>query len=317
MFLFLDEVQESSSWETELKSLYDSNNLKIFCSGSTSALIQSQGGKLTGRQIVNRVDLLSFAEFIDFRGGRPLPSEDYKFERLVDEYLTMGGYPENALRPSTEYLSNLIDDILFRDIVRLFPVRKPLLLKELLRLLAASVGSRTSFNKLGRVLNLSLDTVKDYAAHLESAFLIAQLEKWTDSWSEKAYAAKKIYLLDNGVKTLITGAGDEGAKAEAAVFAELRRRGADCGYFAESEREVDFVIGTNRAPLPIEVKFISAFDRDDRKYACLKLFLRRFPKTRQAIVVTRTVEKVEEIGGTPVRSRPLWKFLLDANKYLA
>ena len=120
MFLFLDEVQESSSWETELKSLYDSNNLKIFCSGSTSALIQSQGGKLTGRQIVNRVDLLSFAEFIDFRGGRPLPSEDYKFERLADEYLTMGGYPENALRPSTEYLSNLIDDILFRDIVRLF-----------------------------------------------------------------------------------------------------------------------------------------------------------------------------------------------------
>lgn len=85
MFLFLDEVQESSSWETELKSLYDSNNLKIFCSGSTSALIQSQGGKLTGRQIVNRVDLLSFAEFIDFRGGRPLPSEDYKFERLADE----------------------------------------------------------------------------------------------------------------------------------------------------------------------------------------------------------------------------------------
>jgi hypothetical protein len=280
-------------------------------------LIKSQGGRLTGRQIVNRIDLLSFAEFIDFRGHRPSLSEDYKFERLADEYLTIGGYPENALRPSTEYLGNLIDDILSRDIMRLFPVRKPFLLKELLRLLAAFVGSRTSFNKLGRVLNLSLDTVKDYVAHLESAFLVAQLEKWTDSWSEKAYAAKKIYLLDNGVKTLFTGAGDEGVKAEAAVFAELRRQSADCGYFAESEREVDFVIGTNRVPLPIEVKFVSSFDRDDRKYAGLKLFLRRFPKTKQAVVVTRAAEKEEEIGGTPVRCVPLWKFLLDADKYLA
>lgn len=317
LFLFLDEVQESPSWEAELKALYDSNDLKIFCGGSTSGLIKSQGGKLTGRQIVNRVDLLSSAEFINFRGDKPSLSEDYKFERLAEEYLTIGGYPENALRPSTEYLGNLIDDILSRDIMRLFPVRKPFLLKELLRLLAASAGSRTSFNKLGRVLSLSLDTVKDYVALLESAFLIAQLEKWTDSWTEKAYAAKKIYLLDNGVKTLITGAGDEGAKAEAAVFAELRRQNADCGYFAESEREVDFVIGTSRAALPIEVKFISSFDRDDRKYAGLKLFLRRFPKTRQAVVVTRTAEKEDEIGGTPVRCVPLWKFLLDAGTYLA
>ena len=47
-------------------------------------------------------------------------------------------------------------------------------------------------------------------------------------------------------------------------FAELRRRGVVCGTFAESEREVDFVIGT-----------------------------------------------------TPVRCAPLWKFLLDADAYLA
>jgi hypothetical protein len=33
LFLFLDEVQESPSWEAELKALYDSNDLKIFCSG--------------------------------------------------------------------------------------------------------------------------------------------------------------------------------------------------------------------------------------------------------------------------------------------
>jgi hypothetical protein len=317
LFLFFDEVQESPSWETELKALYDANDLKVFCSGSTSSLLQSQGGKLTGRQIVNRVDLLSFSEFVDFRGGRPSFSEDYKFERLADEFLLHGGYPENALHPSMEYLANLIDDILSRDIMRLFPVRKPFLLKELLRLLAASVGSRTSFNKLARVLGVNLETVKDYVAHLESAFLVAPLEKWTNSWSDKVYAARKIYLLDNGIKTLITGPGDEGAKAEAAVFAELRRRGVPCGYFAESEREVDFVIGTAVAPLPIEVKYLSSFDGDDRRYAGLKLFLKRFPKSIRAVVVTRAVDKEEKIGTTPVCCVPLWKLLLDGDVYLA
>jgi predicted AAA+ superfamily ATPase len=210
----------------------------------------------------------------------------------------------------------LIDDILVRDIVRLHPMRKPFLLKELLRLLAASDGSRTSFHKLSRVLNISLETVRDYVAYLESAFLVAHLEKWSDSLSDKTYAAKKLYLLDNGVKTLITGSGDDGAKAEAAVFAELRRGGIESGYFAESEREVDFVTGASRSPRPVEVKYVSSFDEGDKRYAGLRLFLRRFPAAKKAVIVTRSVDKEENINGTPLRCVPLWKFLLDPAAFL-
>jgi len=315
LYLFLDEVQESPGWEAELKALYDADNLKIFGSGSTSALLKSQGGKLTGRQIVTRIHQLSFGEFLAFRGEQPALAEDYKYEALADEYLKTGGYPEYVLHPSPEYLANLIDDILSRDIVRLFPVRKPFLLKDLLRLLAACQGSRMSYSKLGRALHLSVDTVKDYVAHLESAFLVAPLEKWTESWTDKAYSAKKIYLLDNGVKTLFTGPGDEGAKAEAAVFAELRRRGTDAGYFAESERETDFVTGTSCSPLPIEVKYVTAFDWDDKRYSGFKLFLKRHPKTKEGIVVTRTVEKEDRKNGVFIRCVPLWKFLLFSERY--
>jgi len=46
LFLFLDEVQESPDWELELKGVYDVENLKIFCTGSTSALIKAQGGQV-------------------------------------------------------------------------------------------------------------------------------------------------------------------------------------------------------------------------------------------------------------------------------
>ena len=194
LFLFLDEVQESVNWEGELKSLYDMEKLKIFCSGSTSALIAPERSKLTGRRIVTTLYPLAFTEFLSFQKESPSMSEDYKYESLLEEYLDKGGYPENVLNPSIEYLSNLLEDILSRDLIRIYPIKKAYALKDLLRLIASSLGSRTSFNKLGKVLGLSVDTVKEYVNYLEAAFLVKNVEKWTTSHTEKVCAQKKFYL---------------------------------------------------------------------------------------------------------------------------
>jgi len=316
LFLFLDEVQESPNWELELKGVYDMENLKIFCTGSTSALIKAQGGRLTGRQIITTLYPLSFGEFLLFQGQRPSLSEDYKYEKLVEDYLALGGYPEQVLNPSVEYMSNLLDDILARDLIRLYPIKKAFALKDLMRLVASSVGSRTSFNKLAKVLGLSLDTVKEYTHYLESAFLVMPVEKWTTSYSEKVYAQKKVYLWDTGIKTLLTGPADEGSKAENAVFMELQRKRVSCGYFAESEREVDFITGTTGKPCPVEVKYISSFDWSDRHFSGVKLFLRRFPTTKRVLLITRNVETELKIDSRDISIVPLWKFLLSSKAYV-
>jgi predicted AAA+ superfamily ATPase len=317
LFLFLDEVQESPNWELELKGVYDLENLKIFCTGSTSALIKAQGGRLTGRQIITTLYPLSFGEFLLFKGQRPGMSEDYKYEKLSEEYLALGGYPEQVLNPSVEYMSNLLDDILARDLIRLYPIKKAFALKDLMRLLAASVGSRMSFNKLAKVLELSVDTVKEYINYLESAFLVRLVEKWTTSYSEKVYAQKKVYLWDTGIKTLLTGTSDEGNKAENAVFMELQRRRISCGYFAESEREVDFITGTLGKPNPVEVKYLSSFDWSDRRFSGVKLFLRRFPNTKRILIITRNVETELKISSVNILIMPLWKFLLSSGTYIS
>ena len=316
IFLFLDEVQDSPQWEAELKALYDLEEVKIFCSGSTSTLLTRQEGKLTGRQIVTTIFTLSFPEYLQFRGLSPSLSEDYKYESLAEEYLSLGGYPEQVLHPSQEYLLNLLDDILARDLTRLHSLKKPFLLKELLRLIAAAAGSRTSFNKLAKVLGISVDTVKEYIGYFEMAFLIKSVEKWTTSWSEKIYAQKKIYLWDLGVKSLFTGSGDLGSKAENAVLIELLRSGISGGYFAESEREVDFVMGTAESPLPLEVKYLESFDWQDKRFAGLRLFLKRFPATRKALVVTKGAETTMEVNGVEINALPLWKFLLSRQNKL-
>ncbi len=316
IFLFFDEIQESLNWEGELKSIYDIENLKIFCTGSTSSLIKSQGGKLTGRQIVTTLYPLCFNEFISFRGSKPSLAEDYKYESLVKDYLMTGGYPENVLNPSIEYMSNLLDDILVRDLIRLYPIKKPFILKDLLRLIAASVGSRTSFNKLGKVLGLSVDTVKEYINYLESAFLVTRMEKWTTSYSERVYAQKKVYLWDTGIKTLLTGTSDEGSKAENAVFMEFKKSKISCGYFAESEKEVDFVTGNINNPLPVEVKCISSFDWKDKRFSGIKLFLRRFPNTKKVLLISKNIETEINVNSTKVKVVPLWKLLLSFDSYV-
>jgi len=86
---------------------------------------------------------------------------------------------------------------------------------------------------LSKVPGLSVDTIKEYLGYLGMAFLVKPLEKWTTSWSEKVYSQKKFYLWDNGAKTLLTGHGDEGSRAENAVFLELQRNNLSCGYYAE------------------------------------------------------------------------------------
>lgn len=316
LHLFLDEVQDSPGWEAELKALYDSEPLKLYCTGSTSSLLARQGGKLTGRQVTTTIFPLSFPEFMDFRGPRPRLAEDYRYERLLQEYLVTGGYPEEVLSPNPAYLPNLLEDILARDLIRLFPVKKSAVLKDLVRLVAASVGGRTSFNRLSSLLGLSLDTAKEYVGYLEAAYLTASLGKWTTSHSERVYSQKKLYLWDMGIKTVCTGAGDEGARAENAVYLELRRRGIETGYFAESEREVDFVIGSAAEPLPIEVKLLDALDAKDKRLSGLALFVRRFPATRRALLITRSVQANIPFHGMELQAVPLWRFLLDAGRYL-
>jgi len=316
LYLFLDEIQDSPGWETELKSIYDSEPLKVFCSGSSSYLVTRQGGKLTGRQIIRTIYPLSFREFILFRGGPPKLSEDYKYEKLATEYLEVGGYPEQVLKPSHEYMTNLIEDILARDLIRNYPIKKPYALRDLMRLVAASTGSRISYNKLSKTLGLSLDTVKDYISYLEAAFLLKSIEKWSTSHSERIYAQKKVYLWDNGIRTLFTGSGDEGSKAENAVFMEISRNGFPCGYYAESEREVDFIIGSYKSPLPVEAKYVDAIDWNDRRLSGLRLFLRRFPGTKRMVLVTKNFEGESKIADASIIAVPLWKFLLNSSEYL-
>ena len=309
LYIFLDEVQEIGEWQGELKSIYDSEDVKIFASGSTSALIMKHGGKLTGRQVSTMIYPLDFEEFVRFRRTKITESETYLWENEIKNYLEIGGYPENVLKPSIEYLSALLDDVLARDLLRLYPVKNFSLVRDLYKLVAGGMGTRVSYNRLAKILGVSLETVKDYVGYFEEVFLIKKLERWTMSPNERVYSAKKIYLADNGMKTLSTGIEDWGAKAENAVFWQLVREKKEIGYFNEGDREVDFVAQDGRGWCPIEVKFVGDEVEIEPKLKGLKRFGVLHGEIKRAVVVTESVDETINLGKMEVELVPLWRFL--------
>ncbi len=311
LWLFLDEVQERPHWQSELKSIYDLEQVKILCTGSSATLIERHGGKLTGRQISHTIFPLRFAEFLNFRGLANIPpSEAYRFVAEAENYMRLGGYPEHVLHPNEMYLSSLIEDILARDIVRIFSPRKPLILKNLLGLLAAALSNRISYNKLAAVLGISVDTVKDYVGYLQSAYLVQALSKASSSVNDRIYSQKKIYFTDLGIHSLMSPT-DFGPRAENLIFNHLQQDQVELGYFAESEKEVDFIYSLKNARIPIESKYISVINFSEKRWSGLKLFLKKHPKIATAYIITKDLAQTFDFEKTQIIAIPLWRFLLD------
>ncbi len=309
--LFLDEVQDSPDWEAEIKSLYDLEDLKILCTGSTSFLINAKGSKLTGRQISTTIYPLSFSEYLLFTGQEKMPrAESYRYEKCAEDYLTMGGYPEYVLNRDELYLSNLIDYVIARDIAGSFRIQKTTVLKDLFRLISSSVGSRISFNRLSKILGVSLDTIKEYLSYFEAAYLMKGIEKWSASYNERIYSQKKYYLFDTGLKTLFTGKGDTGAKAENAVLAALLRHGLTPSYWVESGSEVDFIVEIGQGAVPIEVKYVTEIDYSSKAFNGVRLFFTRHPGIKKALIITLGDDRRFIDEGRSIQCVPLWRFLL-------
>lgn len=203
-----------------------------------------------------------------------------------------------------------MEDIFARDLGRIYPIRNPDIVRDLYKLLLAGTGSRTSFNRLADILGISVDTVKDYVSYFEASFLIGKLEQWINSYSKRTYGPKKIYPLDTGLKTLMTGEGDWGAKAETLVFWKLKKKGAKLGFLFESGKEIDFVTQDMRGTIAIEVKFSKDHDKLFTEGESVARFLSKTLGVKKMVIVTDNLSRKADFSGVETDFKPLWEFLL-------
>lgn len=307
IYLFFDEIQYVSDWEREVKALHDAENVKIFLSGSASAELILKSPYLTGRIEKVNVCPLDFKEFLSFKKIKVSETETYKLEKQVDEYLRIGGYPEYVLERDSAYFSDLINNILFKDIVSLYRLRNPQLLKDLVLLLADRVGHHTTYAKLASVLSLKVDTVKEYIFYLKNTFLIDELPRFTSSRGARIYGPKKFYVWDNGILFHLLGKLSYGSAFEQTVFNFLKTK-SGLGFYYEDKKEVDFVVRENKGIELWEAKY----EIDESKLSQkIKIYVKiaKEKKAKKIVFVTKSLAKINRVGEISVEYVPLWKLV--------
>jgi predicted AAA+ superfamily ATPase len=239
IYLFFDEVTYFPDYEIQLKNIFDSQNVKIFASSSSASLIRDKKPYLTGRNRILEVDPLTFEEYLIFKGIELKHVDGHLTDVYFEEYLKSGGIPEFVKTGDFEYLKNLVDDIIMKDISALHNIKNTSSLKEMYLLLMERSGKSISLNKVANILGLSPDTVKRFLTYFEEAFLISTISKCGKT-NQSILSLKKIYSVDLGLINLFTGFRDKGSLFENYLFNKIKKY-QPC-YYAVDGYEIDFLI---------------------------------------------------------------------------
>lgn len=238
VYVLLDEVTSKDGYNQELKNIYDLGNVKLFVTSSSASLLNDGKAYLTGRARYFEVEPLDFGEFLTFKGYKVTKSNKHLTEKYFEEYMELGGIPEYILTRDPTYLSELINTIIYKDIVAKNGIKNSGFVFDLFRLLCERVGKTISYNKIGKILGISRDSVQTYISYFIETYLFYQVEI-EGKLNEKILKNKKLYCSDVGVRNIVTGFKDKGAIYENLVYIKIRQDRPS--YYIDKKIEIDFI----------------------------------------------------------------------------
>lgn len=249
VYLFLDEITYKKDFELQLKNIYDQHNAKVYVSSSSASVLKSKKAFLTGRNVVLEVLPLDFEEYLSFKEIKAKKSDAHLLEKYFENFMRTGGMPEYVLTGNIEYLKELVDDIIQKDIAAFHGVRDVQILKDYFLLLMERAGKIISINKIAKILDISPDSARRYLQMFADSYLIFLVSR-SGKTNERLLSAKKIYAADLGVRVYFTGFRDKGSLFENYVYLKIKK--TNPSYVYQEGNEIDFL--TEDKTL-IEVKY--------------------------------------------------------------
>lgn len=250
--VFIDEAQRIPNIGLTLKLITDQiKDVQVIATGSSAFELSSQVNEpLTGRKYEFMLYPLSFSEMIQHHG---LLEE----KRLIEHRMVYGYYPEIVTKQGEEeeLLKLLASSYLYKDLLMLEQIKKPLLLEKLLKALALQIGSEISYQEIAQTIGSDHKTVDKYIDLLEKTFVLFRLPALNRNVRNEIKKGKKVYFYDCGIRNAIinnfkpmNARTDVGALWENFLIAErvkyLRYHGIDADqYFwrTTQQQEIDLV----------------------------------------------------------------------------
>lgn len=196
----IDEAQRVENVGLVLKRMVDNYpDIQVVASGSSSLrLRESINEPLTGRKYEYTMFPISTAELYDTYGL-------LKTRQLLDSRLIYGSYPDvlTHQEEAKDLLRTLADSYLYKDILELDEVRKPVVLQKILIALALQLGSEVAYNEVARTVGSDPKTVERYIDLLEKCFVVYSLPALSRNMRNELKKTRKIFFYDNGIRNAI------------------------------------------------------------------------------------------------------------------
>lgn len=198
----IDEAQRIPEIGLVLKIIHDNyKNVQLIATGSSAFDLAGKIKEpMTGRKLEFFLHPFSFNEMTEYHG--------YLTEkRLLEQRMIFGYYPDITLNPGMEVklLKSLASSYLYKDLLTLDSVQKPVLLEKILQALALQLGQEVSYHELAQLLNSDKGTIEKYIDLLEKTYIIFRLNGLNRNIRNEIKKGKKIYFFDNGIRNAILG----------------------------------------------------------------------------------------------------------------
>ena len=268
VFLFFDEIQEVANWEKCINSLRVALDCDIYITGSNAKLLSGElATYLGGRYVEFVIYPFSFSEFLELY--LPIFPQS-SIQQCFQKYLVTGGMPylsnlQYADEPSHQYLTDLFNSVMLKDIVKRNKVRDVDLLERILAFVTANVGTTFSATSLSKFLKserrtVAPETILNYIKYCCDAYLFYQVKRQDLQGKQLLATNAKYYIADHGIREAVFGGNmrDINLILENIVFMELLRRGYSVTVGKTGNKEVDFICDKRGERIYIQVAYLLA-----------------------------------------------------------
>ena len=168
-----------------------------------------------------------------------------EYDKLYEEYLSWGGFPQVVLAESIEDKKDRLNEIFAsywqNEVLNLAGYKKNEKVRDFILLLTARVGSKLDVQKISQELGLARATLYSYLSFLEATYLIFSIKPFSRSIDREVTGAPKMYFCDNGLLRILANVND-GQLLENAIFNQLKIKGKINYYQKRTGQEIDFIL---------------------------------------------------------------------------
>lgn len=285
VYLFFDEIQELDGWETMINSCMIDFDADIYITGSNAKLLSGElATYLAGRYIEFKIFPFSYKEILDI-----IP--DKNKSEAFQMYLTRGGMPflyqfSIDEKSAMQYLSDIYDSIILKDIASRNRIRDIELLKRVIQFFVANIGNTFSAANISKYLKsemrgVSTETIYNYIDYCKTACFLHLVQREDIIGKRLLQFQEKIYIADHGIREAIYGNNmrDINQILENIVYMELLRRGYHVSVGKNNNNEIDFVAVLGNERIYVQVTYILASEETvEREFSVLESIPDNYPK---------------------------------------